>query len=324
MLPPPRPDLARSFERSHPGATLLPIVGDASARRFFRLSPPGGMSRVVMDYGAPFEGETDDIRLARVFEAASLRVARILEPRPEPGCLVMEDLGDTMLEAVLLTGDPATGRSLHEKAVELTRAIAVGGTAALEGSERAGGPALDADRFRFEMDYFLEHYAGGFLRVTPVPASLREILHALADRAASGPRVLCHRDFHSRNLMVVGADLAMVDIQDARWGPDTYDLASLLRDAYVDVDEAFVGSVIGRLDDDARARFEIVAAQRMLKALGTFGYQVGALGRRRYAPAIVRTLARLRRVLPRSGVLEPVHRELTGAGLLATPSGLEG
>jgi aminoglycoside/choline kinase family phosphotransferase len=324
MLPPPRPDLVRLFERSHPGAALVPIVGDASARRFFRLSLPGGPSRVVMDYGAPFEGETDDVRLARVFEAASLRVARVHEAHPTPGCLVMEDLGDTMLEAVLLTGDDALGRSLHEKAVELTRAIAGRGTPALERSERAAGPTLDAARFRFEMDYFLEHYAAGFLRIGSIPASLREALHGLADLAASGPRVFCHRDFHSRNLMVVGGELAMVDIQDARWGPDTYDLASLLRDAYVDVDEAFVESVLGRLDGEVRARFEVVAAQRMLKALGTFGYQVGVLGRRRYAPAIGRTLARLRRVLPRGGSLEAVHRRLADAGLLATPSALEG
>jgi len=62
----------------------------------------------------------------------------------------------------------------------------------------------------------------------------------------------------------------------------------------------------------------------MLKALGTFGYQVGVLGRRRYAPAIGRTLARLRRVLPRAGSLEAVHRRLADAGLLATPSALEG
>jgi aminoglycoside/choline kinase family phosphotransferase len=173
------------------------------------------------------------------------------------------------------------------------------------------------------MDYFLEHYAGGFRRVGAIPRSLRDALHELADRAAGGPRVFCHRDFHSRNLMVVGGELAMVDIQDARWGPDTYDLASLLRDAYVDVDDAFFESVLARLQEDVRARFEVVSVERMIKALGTFGYQVGALGRTRYAPAITRTLARLRAMLPGSSSLAPLHRQIDAVGLLDTPSGLE-
>jgi N-acetylmuramate 1-kinase len=318
MLPPPRPELIETL-----GSNLVPIVGDASARRFFRLLLPSGASRVVMDYGAPFQGETDDVRLARVFEAASLRVAKILEVHPTPGCLVLEDLGDAMLESRLLSGDRSEARSLHRKAVDLSTAIAERGTPALAASDRAGGPALDAERFRFEMDYFLEHYAGGFRRLGSIPAPLREALRDLADRAAAGPRVFCHRDFHSRNLMIVGGELAMVDIQDARWGPDTYDLASLLRDAYVDVDDGFVAAVLAGFPEDFRSRFEIVSAERMIKALGTFGYQVGALGRSRYGAAIVRTLARLRAVLPGSRSLGPLHRLLDESGLLETPSSLE-
>jgi aminoglycoside/choline kinase family phosphotransferase len=101
--------------------------------------------------------------------------------------------------------------------------------------------------------------------------------------------------------------LAMVDIQDARWGPDSYDLASLLRDAYVDLDESwiepFVDSYRSSLPEPPelrafRRRFDTVSAQRMIKALGTFGYQMSALGRQRYASAIPRTQARLRRLLP--------------------------
>jgi aminoglycoside/choline kinase family phosphotransferase len=318
MLPPPRPELIQTL-----GSKLVPIVGDASTRRFFRLVLADGSSRVVMDYGAPFLGETDDVRLARVFEAASLRVAKILEVHPSPGCLVLEDLGDATLESRLLSGEGRDARALHRKAVDLSTAIAERGTPVLAASDRAGGPALDAERFRFEMDYFLEHYAAGFRRLGSIPAPLREALQELADRAAAGPRVFCHRDFHSRNLMIVGEELAMVDIQDARWGPDTYDLASLLRDAYVDVDEGFVAAVLAGFPEGFRSRFEVVSAERMIKALGTFGYQMGALGRSRYGSAIVRTLARLRAVLPASRSLAPVHRLLDESGLLETPSGLE-
>jgi aminoglycoside/choline kinase family phosphotransferase len=101
----------------------------------------------------------------------------------------------------------------------------------------------------------------------------------------------------------------MVDIQDARWGPDSYDLASLLRDAYIEVPEEWIGpaiqSYLARLsdppsEDGFRDRFEVVSAQRMIKALGTFGYQVTVLGRRRYESAIGRVVARLRSWQPRS------------------------
>jgi aminoglycoside/choline kinase family phosphotransferase len=277
-----------------------------------------------MDYGASFLGETDDVRMARVFERAALRVARVYEIYPSPGCLVLEDLGDTTLESALLSGDAATGRALHEKAVALAADIADRGTRALAASDRAQGPALDSERFRFEMRYFLEHYAAGFRGLESIPEPLRDALLLLADRAATGPSVLCHRDFHSRNLMVLDGELAMVDIQDARWGPDTYDLASLLRDAYVDVDEAFVEEVLARFPQDFRARFEVVAVQRMIKALGTFGYQVGVLARPRYVSAIRRTLERLRAVLQESDTLRPVFVALLAAGLLTTPAELEG
>ncbi len=133
-------------------------------------------------------------------------------------------------------------------------------------------------------------------------------MHELAEVAAVAPRrVLCHRDFHSRNLLVQpDGRLAMVDIQDARWGPDSYDLASLLRDAYVDPDDDWVEPLIDLyLEALPRPpertaflrRFEVVGAQRMLKALGTFGYQIAVRGNERYRDAIPRTVARLRKVL---------------------------
>jgi hypothetical protein len=181
------------------------------------------------------------------------------------------------------------------------------------------------------MDYFLEHYARGLAGRSFLPASLETLLHELADRAAdTPPRVLCHRDFHSRNLMVLDdGSLAMVDIQDARWGPDAYDLASLVRDGYVDLDENEVERWIERyreaLPDTPpaerfRAGFDVVAAQRMIKALGTFGYQVGRLRRERYRAAIPRTLERLRRLLPSSPGTASVARALDHVGLLDEPA----
>jgi N-acetylmuramate 1-kinase len=111
--------------------------------------------------------------------------------------------------------------------------------------------------------------------------------------------VLCHRDYHSRNLMLKEGTLYMIDFQDARMGPDTYDLASLLRDSYIDftddeVEEliAFFLAIKGERETSAefRRRFDLMALQRNLKALGTFGFQTTSRANPVYIQYIPRTL----------------------------------
>ena len=318
----PRPELAGAIDALHPGARWSTLPGDASTRVFHRLFLEAGGTRIVMDYGAPFTGETDDVRLARIFERAALPVARVMEVLPEAGAIILEDLGDVTLEQALERADATRtgGRSdLYRAAVTLAARIATRGTEALSRSDRATGPALDEDRFLFEMRFFLEHYVAGLLGRPEAAAALEEPLFILARTVAAHPRVMCHRDYHSRNLMVTqGGSLAMVDIQDARWGPDTYDLASLLRDAYVDLAENEVvdhlASYRAHFGDDSEkdgfaGRFHQVGAQRMIKALGTFGYQIVRLGRARYRSAIPRTVERLQRLLP----ADPATAELGAA-----------
>jgi len=311
-----RPELSAALSVLYPGLRHETLSGDASTRRFHRLFVKAGVTRIVMDYGASFAGETDDVRLARIFEQASLPVAKVYEVLPEAGALVLEDLGDGMLK---------TDRQ-RLTAVELAADIATRGTDALLRSDRAGGPALDAERFGFEMRFFLENFVGRYLGRPDPGSRVTDSLLALAGDAASHPRVLCHRDYHSRNIMVrPDGCLALVDIQDARWGPDTYDLASLLRDAYADLPERLVGELFevyrrrlpGPPDATAlRSRFDLVGAQRMIKALGTFGYQVAVLGRERYRSAIPRTVERLKRLLPASTQTAELSDVFHEAGLL--------
>ncbi len=323
------PELTRELERLYPGARREMLAGDASTRRFHRLISPDGGTCIVMEYGRPFEGETDDVRLARIFAAAGLPVARVLHILPSAGALVLSDLGDETLERASARQVPAPAsarRELYRSAVRLAAAVATRGTEALSRSDRARSPALDEERFLFEMRFFLEHFAGSFLGRKDPPPAVRAALERLAVEAAAHPRVLCHRDFHSRNLMVVGdSSLAMVDIQDARWGPDTYDLASLLRDAYVELPEEEVNELFEIYRSqlpraiaaaELRRRFDVVAAQRMIKALGTFGYQTSVMGRNRYRDAIPRTVARLRQFLPARPETAGVGEALLSAGLL--------
>jgi aminoglycoside/choline kinase family phosphotransferase len=323
----PRPEVARYLARVSPRASAVRIEGDASTRIFYRVTREDGSTCVIMDYGSAFAGETDDVVLARIFEAAGLRVARILDVAGDPGCLLLEDLGPVTLEQALLEHGAPT-RDLVDRAVRLAADVAVKGTPVLARSPRSAGPALDAGRFRFEMDHFLKHYVCGLLGRDPPPPALAPALHELADRAAETPApVLCHRDFHSRNLMLLGGgDLAMVDIQDARWGPPGYDLASLLYDAYVDLDPDWNDAMIrlhcartGADEADFRARFGTVAVQRMLKALGTFGFQARVRGNRRYLGGVPRTIDRLRGLLPGLPGAPGLAGLLERAGILDGP-----
>jgi aminoglycoside/choline kinase family phosphotransferase len=324
-----RSALSTALDDLYPGARVETLVADASTRRFHRLHLPDGGTRVVMDYGAPFEGETDDVRLARIFEQAGLPVARVLRMLPQAGALVVDDLGDVTMERALnraASGGHPTREELYGRAVRLAARIATRGTEALSRSDRAQGPALDDDRFRFEMLFFLEHYVGNYLGAPEPAPRVREAVLDLARSAASHPRVFCHRDYHSRNIMVLpDGELALVDIQDARWGPDTYDLASLLWDAYSDLSADEVTELAQRYWSDLtgspdlqslRERLHVVAAQRMIKALGTFGYQVAVLGRDRYRSAIPRTVDRLERLLPAHPQTAKVAETLSSEGIL--------
>jgi aminoglycoside/choline kinase family phosphotransferase len=277
-----------------------------------------------MDYGRSFQDETDDQKLGRIFREADLPVARFFEASPDAGCLLVEDLGDTTLEQAVTSGSPGM-QDLLRGAIDLAVAIADRGSLALARSDRAEGPRLDAARFRFELHYFAENYARRLRAIEPSRELLRA-LEGLADAAAEGPAVLCHRDYHSRNLMVGGRDrLTMVDIQDARWGPDTYDLVSFVFDPYLDLgdDQERVEALVDRYasaracgDRGFTARLEVVAGQRMLKCLGTYGHQVAVLGRERYRSAIAPTLRRLRTRLPAAKSTREIHDLLSRQGLL--------
>jgi aminoglycoside/choline kinase family phosphotransferase len=158
-------------------------------------------------------------------------------------------------------------------------------------------------------------------------AALAEEWRRLAEELASEPRVLCHRDYHSRNLMLHDGRLYIIDFQDARLGPDTYDLVSLLRDSYVDLTEPVVEELIayfialkrssGTTTDawhtweaDFRRRFDVMALQRNLKALGTFGYQTSIRQNPVYIQYIPRTLRHVQQNLARHDRFGRVHEIL--------------
>ncbi len=171
--------------------------------------------------------------------------------------------------------------------------------------------AFDIEKLSWELHYFEKHFLELHRKVdlsVEDRSKLGEGFHSLAANIASWPRVLCHRDYHSRNLMRHSGRLYWIDYQDARMGPATYDLASLLRDSYVTLGEEFVQDRAEEFrqkgaPDETREtfaqRFELMSIQRNLKALGTFGYMAVVRSNPVYLPYIPGTLAHVKRNLER-------------------------
>jgi aminoglycoside/choline kinase family phosphotransferase len=289
---------------------VVTLTGDASDRRYFRILPKEGDPFVLATYGAPFAyASLPFVNTAELFAAMPVPVPRILGHADDLGVLALEDLGDVTLQAHLGSAPAARHAALYRQAVAFIDTFQKRGRELEDLKYLPYGVAFDVPKLTWEMDFFIKHFLEGYRGIV-FAARERDALRAefanLVDELAGEPRVLCHRDYHSRNLMWRDERLCIIDFQDARLGPDTYDLASLLRDSYVDLPEQAVDELIayflalqGRSGDDEtfRRRFDLMALQRNLKALGTFGYQT--TGRRNpvYIQYIPRTLKYARETL---------------------------
>ena len=285
-----------------PKSAVIPLTGDASTRRYFRVIPADGPSLVLALHEGPIEIATlPFINVGRLLERMGLPVPAILGHSDGLGILALQDLGDVTLQAHLGAGTLTEHASLYRQAVAFVDVLQRRGRE-LESPEHAPYQiAFDVEKLTWELDYFVRHFLEGYRGVS-LSAAERTALAgewaAIVEELAAEPRVLCHRDYHSRNLMLHEGQLYIIDFQDARLGPDTYDLVSLLRDSYVDISDreldelvAYFAALRGIADaSEFRRRFDLMAVQRNLKALGTFGYQTITRQNPVYIQYIPRTL----------------------------------
>lgn len=303
----------------------MPLTGDASDRRYFRVLPREGDSFVLAVYSTPFDPATlPFVNVAELFAAVPVPVPRILGCTGDLGVVALEDLGDVTLQAHLGAGPAKTHAALYRQAAAYIEALQRRGEELADARFLPYSISFDVAKLTWELEFFVKHFLAAYRGVTFSAAerdALGEEFAAIVSELAAEPRVLCHRDYHSRNLMLTGGRLCIIDFQDARMGPDTYDLVSLLRDSYVDIpgetlDEliAYFLALKGRAGDDAefRRRFDLMAVQRNLKALGTFGYQTTARANPVYIQYMARTLRYTR------GNLHKYPRFARLTGILAT------
>jgi N-acetylmuramate 1-kinase len=312
-------------------ARVVPLTGDASDRRYFRILPPDGPSLVLALHAGPIEFATLPFaNVAELLQQVPLPVPAVLGHSDALGILALQDLGDVTLQAHLGAATPAEHAALYRRAVAFIELLQRRG-AELDSASRPAAPpdgylpygiAFDIEKLTWELNFFVRHFLEAY-RGMSLSASQREALteewSAIAHELASEPRVLCHRDYHSRNLMLHDGSLYIIDFQDARMGPDTYDLASLLRDSYVEIGERSLDDLIAyfcalkgcepepalprpeQSSLEFRRRFDLMALQRNLKALGTFGYQTTTRRNPVYIQYMPRTLHYARTNLEKYG-----------------------
>lgn len=309
---------------AQPATSLVALPGDASDRRYVRVRLADRSSRMLMVHGGPIDSRTLPFcAVARLLARMRVPAPAVLGSADDLGILMLDDLGDVTVQALLGAGTGERRDAVYAEAVDLIVRMQRGGQQLASPHRLPFTLAFDEDKLMWELEFFVEHFLGGLRGAHPsatARAALGEELRAVARELAAEPRVFCHRDYHSRNLMHHDGRVYVIDFQDARMGPDTYDLVSLLRDCYVRHEPAFVDRMIAYYHDRLgtaagsgyRDRFDLMSLQRHLKALGTFGYQSTAGGNDRYLSAIPRTAGYLLEVFGRQARFERLRTLLAG------------
>jgi len=257
--------------------TLAPASADASFRRYFRATFADGSTKVVMDAPPQHEDCKPFLHIGKLFEEAGAHVPHVYAQDMAQGFLLLSDLGNTTYLQAL---DAGSARGLYDQAIDALIKIQLV-------SKPNEIPPYDEALLRRELNLFPEWYIAKHLGVTLTAkqqAKLEEVFARIIKNNLSQPCVYVHRDFHSRNLMVSEPNPGVLDFQDAVYGPITYDLASLFKDAYIKWEEAEIIDWLIRYWEKARKAglpvredfadfywdYEMMGAQRHIKVLGIF------------------------------------------------------
>ena len=271
------PELFAARGWGAPGtASLTPASSDASFRRYFRWQS-GERSLIVMDAPPPQEDCRPFVKVAGLLADAGVHVPEILASDLEQGFLLLSDLGrQTYLEVI----DENNADSLFADALQALLAFQ-------RLPQEADLPSYDDALLRRELQLFPDWYLQRHLGITLEGAQLaawQRICDLLVDSALAQPRVLVHRDYMPRNLMLSEPNPGVLDFQDAVYGPVTYDVTCLFKDAFLSWPEARVRTWLERywglaraagipvqaqLEDFLRAS-DLMGVQRHLKVIGIF------------------------------------------------------
>jgi aminoglycoside/choline kinase family phosphotransferase len=278
-------------------ARIIPLTPDASTRNYFRIPWQSGKA-VAAVYPDPFDPDFHPyLDVTNLFLKSDIPVPEVYAVDGASGIIVQEDLGDQQLCKIYEVASQEECEEYKEKAVRIIARIQKATEKAHELNSIASRLAFDEAKLSWELDFFVTHYFGSFRGETlrhAEAAELKAELNDISCELAAAPRVLCHRDFHTANLMLDSRErLRVVDHQDARMGPASYDLVSLLLDRQpappslaelrahrlLLLEERRMQGLDPIDPDDFAREFRLMSIQRGLKAVGTFSYQTAVCGR---------------------------------------------
>jgi aminoglycoside/choline kinase family phosphotransferase len=292
--------------------SCVPASSDASFRRYFRATA-NGRDYIVMDAPPAHEDCRPFVNVAGLFREAGVHVPEVIAEAADQGFLLLSDLGPTTYLDAL---DDHTAHALYlDSNAALIR---------IQLASRPGVlPVYDSVLLARELALFPDWYIERHLDIS-LDAAQRSVLDTVFERllanALAQPQVYVHRDWHSRNLMVSRPNPGVLDFQDAVYGPITYDLVSLYRDAYITWDEERQLDWVIRYWEAARAAglqvradfgefwrdYEWMGAQRQLKVLGIFARLKHRDGKDGYLKDMPRVMAYLRQTCERYDALKPL------------------
>jgi N-acetylmuramate 1-kinase len=296
---------------------LTPASVDASFRRYWRAALEDGRTYIAMDAPPEKEDCRPFVRVARMLAAAGVHAPEVLAQELHEGFLLLSDLGArTYLDALDDTNAPALFADAIEALLRWQLATRPGEL-----------PPYDEPLLRREMNLFPEWYVGRHLKKDLSPAQkerLESVFVVLVKSALAQPVVYVHRDYMPRNLMVCEPNPGVLDFQDAVLGPITYDMVSLVRDAFISWEEERVLDWVVRYWEKARSKglpvdadfgefwraLEWIGLQRHLKVLGIFARINYRDGKPRYLQDTPRFIGYARSVARRYRELAPLARLL--------------
>jgi hypothetical protein len=300
-------------------ATLAPASADASFRRYFRIAGAQG-THIVMDAPPPQEDVRPFVKMAGLIDAAGLHAPRVLACDAEQGFLLLTDLGRTLyLDALKDAGSAEADRLMRDALRALVQFQSHVPCDTL--------PRYDDALLRRELALFPEWCVAREFGVTWTPAQQKDwnrVCDALVQSALAQPVVAVHRDWMPRNLMVADPNPGILDFQDAVAGPITYDVASMLRDAFLSWDEDReidwavrwweaarkaglpLGETLGHDFGECWRALEWMGLQRHLKVLGIFCRLKHRDGKPRYAEDLPRFFHYATKVAMRYRPLKPL------------------
>lgn len=288
------------------------LTGDASTRRYYRVNAQDNSYVVCLDN--PAEIDSDFLKMQIILERNNVRVPKIYDDRKDKGYLLEEDLGDVTFLSKLSEYDQEQELNLYKAAIdELIKIHKI----FIEENTPYANRYFDEEKLSQETSMTNEYFIRKYLKcenenlINKVHNSFREINKRLSNEK----NVICHRDFHSRNIMLKKNELIIIDFQDARLGPCQYDLVSLIEDCYYSVDEENKKKLIeyykSKMDHYIEKNFDeiygLMLLQRTYKAIGSFCYIAETRKDLRYLKYVGRAFESIRSTLKNYPEYKELH-----------------